>query len=153
MKELTSVELAYMAGYFDADGCVTGINSKREGPVLRLCITSTDLVVLETFQKALGGHIALLREAGVTSRGVTSRRIIRQWSAAYRTGTKVAKALLPYLRQKRHRMGLYLEMRGLKENKTPGAPVSEEVRRRRQEILDEIRALNQGKYSATRVAT
>ena len=154
MKELTAVELAYMAGYFDADGCVTGYNSKRFGPILYVLVGSANLPILETFKAAFGGSVTQDAKAGQRRKStpIVARRAAYRWQAKGRIGAQALRALLPYLRLKKSRADLYLEMRGLKGHQySHGVP--EEVMRRRHDILNEIRALNHGKYSATRVMT
>ena len=154
MKELTSIELAYMAGYFDADGSVTGYNNKRFGPVLYVLVGSANLPILEAFKVAFGGSVTQDAKAGQRRKStpVVARRNAYRWQTKGVKGAQALRALLPYLRHKRPQAELYLEMRGLKGHQySHGVP--EAVMQRRHEILDEIRALNHGKYSATRVTT
>lgn len=154
MKALTSVELAYMAGYFDADGSITGYNDKRQGPILYVLVGSADQNILESFKGAFGGWITQDVKAGQRRKStpIVARRNAYRWQSKGRIGARALRALLPYLRLKKSRAELYLEMRGLKGHQySHGVP--EEVMQRRHEILDEIRALNHGKYSATRVMT
>ena len=58
MKTLSSEKLAYLAGFFDGEGCVRLTPpTKRRGPVLFVSIVNTNHPILEEFESYFGGSI------------------------------------------------------------------------------------------------
>ena len=89
--------LAYLAGFFDGEGCIT-VNANG-GITLRVINTSKP--VLDLFKEILGGSI------GDRTQKVNKRQYA--WSAYGNTAYKILHALYPYLIEKQDQADLALE--------------------------------------------
>ena len=105
-------ELAYTAGLFDGEGCITILREKSGGkpPYMRLSIGSTDRAVIEwlccTFEGSLSK--ASLSGAMLGAKQLYNFRLCDQRAAAFLT------PLLPYLRIKKAQANLAIEFQSRK---------------------------------------
>ncbi len=93
------LELAYLAGFFDGEGCIViseytnPVTSKRPGYQsmrLRIFVGNTNLDVLQLFVSRFGGSINCKRVYG-------NRKQLWTWSAATREAASALSLMLPYL--------------------------------------------------------
>lgn len=99
--------LAYLAGFFDADGSI-GITPPRDTSLYLLSIHVVQVVPapLLLFQEAFGGKIG-------RPRGDPPRRPVRTWTCETKKAEAALRAMLPWLVVKRERAELALEFREL----------------------------------------
>ena len=51
------MDIRYIAGFFDGEGCITAVEVKRNSVVVSCRVSNTDIRVLKTFLNKFGGHI------------------------------------------------------------------------------------------------
>lgn len=119
-KHIDPMHLAYMAGYFDGEGCVT-ISSNNSS--VACSVTNTYPNVLNEMKEMFGGS--------VENKGSPKA----QWRNAYRfcvysqRACDMLEQLLPYLQEKRPQVELALEFQRTKD------------KAKRIELRDKIKAL------------
>lgn len=136
--------LGYLAGLLDGEGSVIVSRTRGRGSIndsisMRVCITNTDLALIEWLLSELGGSFV-------------SKKILKehhkqayQWLLGGKNAARFLSAVLPYLRIKRAQAEA-----GLRIAETVGdrsARLSEEVMEIREEAFAEIRYLNSGRAS------
>lgn len=89
-------ELAYCAGFIDADGTICiGRNGRRFYPTIQAA--GANLAVLEHLRRVLGGTLQNFNP----KRGIRRQYKMWYWRVCGQAAVYVAKLLLPYLRVKR----------------------------------------------------
>lgn len=83
----TEVELAYMAGFFDGDGCITVATNTNKGLTLRAYVAQNTIEPLLLFQNVWPKGV-MAQQRG--------RRVIHFYTHG-RTAVGMLEALLPYL--------------------------------------------------------
>lgn len=144
---LKDTDWAYLAGFFDGEGCVAIIETQRKRSRLsnrasypyyqiRMVITNTDYLLLESLQQQFGGSIHIHCQTGER----TSKQF--QWMLdSRRKSEPVLRGMLPYLRYKNREVELALEfLCGVKPNNGGLILTPKEVERR-QRIVRKIRSL------------
>jgi len=131
---MTESELGWAAGIVDAEASVAVYScghhgTKHQQYALRLRVTNTDPRMLRRLVEMFGGSI---RPARNKSRGKW------QWALHSAAAIEPLKAVLPYLVCKRDQVELALEF-GATIDRNGGH--TEETRKRREEIRQEIRVL------------
>ena len=86
-REPDSEELAYLAGYFDGEGCVTVASG------LRMLVSATYPTGCQRLQEAFGGRV-------VRRKSDPGDKVIYQWTCFGERAEVALKALRPYLREK-----------------------------------------------------
>jgi hypothetical protein len=140
-KKWDKVDLAYLAGLIDGEGCITLGRTVRAGQRRgesrtydSLTIVNTNRDVLLWVQEVFGGriHANIKREQG--------------WKTAfswYATNpASVLKAILPYLKIKKRQAEIFLEFCATKR-RYGKSRIPIDVEDRRTQIVAEIRRLNQ----------
>jgi hypothetical protein len=128
-KKLSQTELAYFAGYFDGEGCVS-FNAKKY--MLQVRIGSADREVLAKFHSAFGGNFA------ASSRQI-GKRFMFSWGLYNNKAQEFLIQVLPFLAAKRSVALLGLQI-------TFGAKfvrLSAEEKLLRQNVEQELHAINQ----------
>ncbi len=118
--------LAYLAGYFDADGCVT-VQLRRVASVTVSCrITSVNREMIDWFQSSFGGWVACQRQPR------QNRREAFSWGLDHVSCIPFLEAVIPYLRLKRAEAEIALELQRSvsARHKTSGALTTGEVAER-----------------------
>jgi len=103
-----SERLAYLAGLFDGEGCVTFAPNYARAPgtgSLRAGVVNTDLDLLTPFRTAFGGRIVRL------GRSRAHWRAAFQWYACGDTASNALVALRPFLVAKGPQVDLALQIR------------------------------------------
>lgn len=103
---MESDNLAYFAGYFDADGsiCICSENPmSRNHGILHVAVGTCDKVVAEEFKAAFDGSITFCRNSNPKYRDSYQWRVLSALAASF------LSQILPYLRLKQERARLALE--------------------------------------------
>ena len=119
-KNLSKIDLAYMAGFIDGEGCISiykwskkkmkNDNVKTQGYGLELSIGNTDYKTLRWIQDNVGGKI-------YEKKIKINLKKLWIWKM---TGTKLTpflKLIIPYLKQKKEQARSAFEFRKAKERK------------------------------------
>lgn len=120
-------ELAYIAGFFDGEGCISAVAERRGYVSVRLNISQKFDAPLLFIQSRFGGNIRLHRES------------IWHWEAYGESALNMLRALLPYLILKRPQAALAIEFLAARHG--PGQHYTPGERRRRLVLATEITAL------------
>ena len=149
MGALTPVQLAWAAGIFDGEGCISlRFIPQRGSHQLRIAVNSTDGIMAKKFHEWFGGRY----RSRVDRR--YPRRPIAEWYAQGKLAGKVLTILQPYLLVKAQQADLaiaYVET--IQENKGGDGPkISDEMRDLRFLIERQLRllkvvTLDGGEYS------
>lgn len=100
-------DLAYLAGFFDGEGCVQFQKNANPTPGtggIRISIMNTDRKILQQFQQSFKGSLRLAK------RRVSGYRTIFQWYAGGDNARRALRLLIPYLREKRPQAELALRL-------------------------------------------
>jgi hypothetical protein len=127
----TEAEIAYVAGFFDGEGCIAARVNPAGYTSLQVSIGQSDLAQLEYVQGVIGGTITPIKGK-------------EHWHLGLRHAETVAflEAAMPYLRLKRPQAELALEF--LSYGNGQGCRVPEPARSRKLEIVTELRQLKKG---------
>jgi hypothetical protein len=109
MKRKKKVNINYIAGLFDGEGCITTSQIMKYNPMMKkryLCttiraeISNTDFGLINDCYKFFGkiGHICNIKPR-ITAIG-NKTKPQKRWQLTHRQVEKVLKKLLPYLRNK-----------------------------------------------------
>ena len=109
MKRKKKVNISYIAGLFDGEGCITTSKIMKYNPTMkkryscttiRMELTNTDFGLVQDCYKFFGkiGHICNIKPR-TTAIGNKSKPQ-KRWQLTHRQVEKVLKKLLPYLRNK-----------------------------------------------------
>ena len=128
--------LAYVAGIVDGEGCIrTNLNIKKQ-PVVRVHVTNTNKLLVDTLKFYFGGYIWAENESYIEN---AKPRYI--WEISSFAAENFLKLIRPYLLLKAKQADLALELR-----KTMGKrgynEVSVETMNLRLELAKQIKSLN-----------
>ena len=109
MKRKKKVNISYIAGLFDGEGCITTSKIMKDNPTMnkryscttiRMELTNTDFGLVQDCYKFFGkiGHVCDIKPR-LTVIGNKSKPQ-KRWQLTHRQVEKVLKKLLPYLRNK-----------------------------------------------------
>lgn len=121
---MKKVDLAYLAGLFDGEGCIhiaqtKGQKHKRgKGNELRIFLSSTDEWVCQTFKMAFGGSIWEYANSANTQQ--------YSWQLACKKALPFLEILLPYLRLKRPQAEIAVAFQGAKKPRNVNNPTTDE---------------------------
>jgi len=111
---LTDIDLAYIAGFFDGEGCISLCKVKDDSYrrnynyMLAIHVSNTKLEILEMLHREFGGHFQRIK-----NKTTPNGKEIYVWALTRRIATRFIKAIYPYLRMKRRQAELALEYRKL----------------------------------------
>lgn len=139
-------ELIYLAGYFDADGCINAEVDTRNPKVVsaKATIGGRDRDLLITLRAAFGGNISKAKQ--VAAWGATT--VCWRWTVQGKKAGIFIRAILPYLRYKRKQAEAALRI--IETIGKPGYRISEEICMVRWENALRITALNQSNMTSPR---
>ncbi|MHB8961975.1 MAG: LAGLIDADG family homing endonuclease [Saccharofermentanales bacterium] len=146
---ITEVEHAYLAGFFDGEGCVSivedGSGKNTQSPKLGLIvnITSCDKHILDLWASKTGiGSVYI----GTKARG--NARTGNQWKASSRGATELLQLIYPYLNIKKKEADIAFKFQetmgghsGSSKNSHGGQRVPDEVIQQRYLYKDELTRL------------
>ena len=140
--------LDYLAGYFDANGCVTGKNDTKEGPILWCNVSTLHLQTVEMFKQRFGGYMNVTHspDKQYVSQKLIAKRTVYQWRVEYRRAVRFAQDIAPRAQLKKPQLEILLALQQLKGS---GQRVSSENKGQRIALLEQIRKYNQGLYAAS----
>lgn len=129
---LDACELAYFAGFFDGEGCITHTQDKRTRfPGVRVVVSQRNPAPLLRLQELYGGSLAA---------NAHGHRVVYAWAATPGAFVPFLTDILPYLRLKRAEAAAALAYQAL----SPGAsrrPRTEAEKKLRQDALDNWNAV------------
>lgn len=124
-ENIPIMELAYMAGYFDGEGCICLLNHGTGcARQLRIALVSRDFASLVSFGRWFGGKLRTHRQ--------TYGKSTRLYWAWYKTNAEaqsVLKVLTPLLRGKRRKAEAVLELSFIGRKKPRNTWLPERLRR------------------------
>ena len=104
MKKSRKIDIRYIAGFFDGEGCITFSQSMKYNPMMkkrypcttiRMEASNTDFNIIKDIHNYFDiGHIINLKP-----RKKGYKRQLR-WQLTHRQAEKVIRKLLPYMREK-----------------------------------------------------
>src|SRR3990167_1671533 len=112
MDQVTELTKAWIAGFFDGEGCVSiHMQAERRGRAsdslgLTIQLSNTSLVTLETIRTAYGGRIH-------RKKGYKNRQQCYSWQVCGALSDIFVRAILPYSKVKLPQLELYLHARTL----------------------------------------
>lgn len=90
--------LAYLAGYFDGEGCITLCHNKKRQCGLKVAVVSLDRDSVNLLAFSLGGYVAQ-----EIHKWKGESRVYYRWAANNRKAQVALRVLIPYLIAKRGR--------------------------------------------------
>jgi hypothetical protein len=126
-RGVPEAELAYIAGFFDGEGCISAVADRRGYVSVRLNISQKFDIPLLFIQARFGGNIRW------------HRGTVWHWEAYGDAALNMLRALLPYLMLKRPQAELAIEF--LAARNGPGQHYTPGQRKRRLALATEISAL------------
>lgn len=137
IDELSDVELAYIAGFFDGEGSVTigRHNGAESSYSLRISVTNTNREIIDWLVDNLGGSVSNVKLKG-------NRQQSYLWYLAAVKASDVLYALLPFLRVKREQAILGLDFQGTQRARNRYVNYSEETIEFRDFLIERLRGLN-----------
>lgn len=140
---MTETEAAYLAGLIDGDGCIHAVRQKKSNPShsdgfrLMLSVWNTNEAIIDYLHGLLGG------QRGSQDRGVAAHRPSHYWQISTNGVREVLPQLIPYMRIKRERAELALELASHLGQNGRWEPPTPEVKELRMRLYEELKALNQ----------
>lgn len=98
----SEVDAAWIAGFFDGEGSVTGSNIRGDQSALMINLSQSDVTQLVRIESIFGGFI-------VMRRGGFSNSLVHQWFLCGRKAKPFLEAIRPYIRIKKEQMDLALQ--------------------------------------------
>jgi hypothetical protein len=142
---MKDIDLSYLAGYIDADGCISlsKNNTMNNAYQLTIAITSTKpkilYWILDLLKVGYVKEIPFYKSQTSWVRGRKQKQYI--WRISNRGIRKIIKLLIPFLKTKKRQAELineYLEI----SNKRKGKYITEEDRIKKHLIYQEMKILN-----------
>ena len=103
MKKSRKIDIRYIAGFFDGEGCITFSKIMKYNPMMkkrypctaiRMEVTNTDHIIIKDLHKFFNiGRLYKLKP-----RKKRYKKQLR-WQLTHRQAEKVVKRLLPYMRE------------------------------------------------------
>lgn len=148
---ITEKEKAYLAGFFDGEGCVyIGKQNPKHTPVpqhiLQVIISQSNESVMRYWQERLG--VGVIKEKKYKR---DKRKNSYQWFMSAAQAEEFLRLILPYLRIKAPQAEIALEYRktkGKRGGKGRGIRTTEAILKRRDELTFELKEMkkNIGKH-------
>ena len=118
---MRKIDLAYLAGFFDGEGCITlaptQVNKKWQRTfILRVQLVSTNEWAIQAIKFSCGGVVAVDRQKG-------NHKLAYRWVISSNNALVFLKQILPYLKIKRPLAELAIKFQ---EHKTLGGRKTEE---------------------------
>jgi hypothetical protein len=140
MPNIIDTELAWMAGFFDGEGCIRLSKLKRYGNRQGIhygrgvTISNTDRDSLEIFKLYFGGSIQLHTKQSL------KHKTAYKWVACSRMADNFIDKVYPYLKLKRNRADLFIKFKNLfcKE----GLDLKENDYTERNELVEQMHIAN-----------
>ena len=98
---MKKIELAYLAGFFDGEGCIS-LYTSHGRRYLTVSVSQTNRFILESFRFAFGGQVY----EGQKHNG---KRDIWRWTATTKIAAEFLKQIYPFLKLKKGEATIALE--------------------------------------------
>lgn len=140
-REATDIELAYVAGFFDGEGCVYLNALKNGGASLRVKISQKDKRPLEYIRSIFGGSVCVSRNKKWATE-------CWNWSVSAAQGERFLKLVQPFCLVKKEAIEIGLEYCSIKRPVSrPGIghrwnPFSDEEKAQRLDLRRRLHAVN-----------
>lgn len=141
LNEVSEVDAAYIAGFFDGEGCVSlGMHNKRSTTgrgyhYLRVFVANTNLEVLEWLSKTLGfGHPQPQKKKE------GQRQVWRYMLSGVRA-ISFLEIVYPYLQVKKNLAEIAFRFSATRKT-TFGSPLRSEAIKERNKLMGELRVVN-----------
>ena len=135
-------DLIYMAGFFDADGCVAIGRTKSNSQKykydfqIRAIIINCDEVLVQWFQQTtMKGYVYQKNQSKYSLKW----KDVYHWTIVGTTAIEFLKEIYPYLKVKKERVGIALQ---LERNGHFAKYRSEDYYKKQNEIFDTLQKLN-----------
>lgn len=128
------MNLEYLAGYFDGEGCVSFVKALKQYPSLRISIASADKEILELFSAQFGGAVHKEKSQG-------RKRQMYRWTKTGEDAQNILRQLAPFLIGKRPQAELAL-IPDFRKGKV-GKRLTEEERQLRLQVMAQVQSINQ----------
>lgn len=144
MVDCIPIDLAYLAGYFDGEGCVRIKKTKRNQHHVLVQITNRDLPMLEYVKDIFGGSVCLNRHNNKNANRCYT------WQTTHGKAYKFLKTIYPYLRGKKEQARLAIEFRDRRKGQkyrgnTHEVPVVElAIREGYAQTISDLKEINYG---------
>jgi len=143
MGKLEDVELAYLAGLIDGDGCLFMSFSPHTGggktltviPMLKINLNEREAWLLEELRVKYGGYLTRHKGVKAMEWGSENRRVLKS----------LLRKLLPYLRLKKKQAELMIRVLEIMEKAEPSKPRAREDILEIAKLSDEISDLASGR--------
>ena len=127
MKELLETDRAYLAGFFDGDGCINiskshPKHSKSPRHVLQVVVAQADRVFLEWWAEQTG--LGKVYEDIAQRKVVPMRQRMYHWRMTGQQAEDLLRLMLPFLIVKLPQARIALEFRKIKHNNQRGKGLS-----------------------------
>lgn len=155
-KEYSTIDLAYLAGIIDGEGCVFignfSCNAKFKTPYFQtlILVSNTDKALIDWLYKTFGGSFIKYTRAQTPK---NSRKEVFKWSIQGERLTHIGEVVLPFLICKKNQVEILLKMRyslervKVQKGKYGIQRLPDEVILYRQSLMDELRSLHTRTYS------
>lgn len=139
-------DLAYAAGFFDAEGCV--LISKSKGTIgmihplyyLRVKMGVTNQSIMNWFKYQFGGSLSVIRGKK------KQKKILFHWQIGTRPAEIFLRQIFPYLQLKKPQTKLAFLFQNEMRRKKPHKRVSPEFLHLREQLRNQVSLLNQGHF-------
>ena len=133
---LTDLQLAYVAGIIDGEGCIRTNNNISKQPVIRVHVTNTRLDLILKLKEWFGGYTWI----NETHKYNPKAKASHIWEVSAKQAASFLTAILPYLFLKREQAELVLALQATKKT---GNNVSLDIQCIRTGIVNRLHELNQ----------
>lgn len=141
MKKVDEKLIAYVAGFFDGEGCVSvwSKGGKKGSYTFGVIIVNTNPIPLGICKDIFGGSIYKETRGG-------PRRPLWIWRCSYNKAIKFINAILPYSIIKKPELEVALEYAKTLKGNNNRQGISISVRRKRERIKKELKELKRQPY-------
>lgn len=95
-NQVSQIELAYLAGYFDGEGCISFAKALKKYPYLTITLVTADLDSLKRFEAAFGGDVRPVKWGNKPH-----KRQLYFWQKGGQNAQMILLALYPFLSAKK----------------------------------------------------
>ena len=132
-KNSLTENLAYLAGYFEGEGCIFFNIPKNQAPLLVIKVTSGDKKILDQFSETFGGEIKQTKTSKI------AKRQMWRWERWGKQAQDTLKQLFPYFKDIKKELTFLALVPVF--NKV-GKNITEDERDIRQRIAEQVLAIN-----------
>jgi len=143
MKQNKSIQLAYLAGVIDSDGCIS-INKSKNRYHLQILVNSPDGRILDWCYGVFGGNRYFIK----SSEYQENRMDVWRWEITCGKAAELCKKLIPFLRYKKQQAEVGYRFNCLIKRQNKNLPyrwerLTEKELEQREELYLELRKLKQ----------